>query len=113
MRGGGSFSFGIFMAHLGVLVDPVMLQFCQNAGLVIFVYALALGGTIIYRPSLRKSGLALNAWSMALVLLGLLAVVILVVAGVDSASNMMVLSGAVTNTPALAAAQQGKGADAC
>lgn len=108
LAGAGVFFFGIFMAHLGVLVDPVMLQFCQNAGLVIFVYALGVQVGPSFIASLRKSGLALNAWSMALVLLGLLAVVILVVAGVDSASNMMgVLSGAVTNTPALAAAQQG------
>lgn len=108
LAGAGVFFFGIFMAHLGVLVDPVMLQFCQNAGLVIFVYALGIQVGPSFVASLRKTGLILNAWSMGLILLGLLAAVILVLVGVDSASNMMgVLSGAVTNTPALAAAQQG------
>lgn len=108
LAGAGVFFFGIFLAHLGVLVDPVMLQFCQNAGLVIFVYALGIQVGPSFVASLRKTGIILNAWSMALVLLGLLCTVVLVLMGVDSASNMMgVLSGAVTNTPALAAAQQG------
>ncbi|MDO5017502.1 MAG: putative transporter [Porphyromonas sp.] len=108
LAGAGVFFFGIFMAHFGVKVDPVMLQFCQNAGLVIFVYALGIQVGPAFVASLRKTGLILNAWSMGLILLGLLFAIVLMFAGVDNISNLMgVLSGAVTNTPALAAAQQG------
>lgn len=108
LAGAGVFFFGIFMAHFGVRVNPVMLQFCQSFGLVVFVYALGIQVGPSFVTSLRKSGLALNAWSMGLVLAGLLATIILALTGVDNISNLMgVLSGAVTNTPALAAAQQG------
>ncbi|MBR8759846.1 putative transporter [Porphyromonas levii] len=108
LAGAGVFFFGIFMAHFGVQVDPVMLQFCQNFGLVVFVYTLGIQVGPSFVASLRKTGLALNAWSMALALLGLFCTIVLALSGVDSVSNLMgVLSGAVTNTPALAAAQQG------
>lgn len=108
LAGAGVFFFGIFMAHFGVLVDPVMLQFCQNFGLVLFVYTLGIQVGPSFITSLKKTGLVLNAWSLALIFLGLLCTIILAVYGVDSISNLMgVLSGAVTNTPALAAAQQG------
>ncbi len=108
LAGAGVFFFGIFMAHFGVCVDPVMLQFCQNFGLVVFVYTLGIQVGPSFVASLRKTGIILNAWSMGLILLGLLVAVILSTANVDTIGNLMgILSGAVTNTPALAAAQQG------
>lgn len=108
LAGAGVFFFGIFLAHFGVLVDPVMLQFCQNFGLVLFVYSLGIQVGPSFIASLRKTGIILNAWGLGLILLGLLAVVVLALTEVDSINNLMgVLCGAVTNTPALAAAQQG------
>lgn len=108
LAGAGVFFFGIFMAHFGVQVDPVMMQFCQSFGLVVYVYALGIQVGPSFVASLRKTGLALNAWGMGLVLLGLFFAIVMVLLGVDNISNLMgVLSGAVTNTPALAAAQQG------
>ncbi|MDD7437529.1 MAG: putative transporter [Bacteroidales bacterium] len=108
LAGAGVFFFGIFMAHFGVQVDPVMMQFCQSFGLVVFVYALGIQVGPSFVASLRKTGLVLNAWGMGLALLGLFFAILMALAGLDSISNLMgVLSGAVTNTPALAAAQQG------
>lgn len=108
LGGAGVFFFGIFLAHFGVKIQPEMLQFCQNFGLILFVYALGVQVGPSFVSSLKSNGLKLNAWSLGLILFGLLAVIILNAANVDNISNLMgVLSGAVTNTPALAAAQQG------
>lgn len=59
LAGAGVFFFGIFMAHFGVQVDPVMLQFCQNFGLVVFVYTLGIQVGPSFVASLRKTGLSL------------------------------------------------------
>lgn len=108
LGGAGVFFFGILMAHFGCKLQPEMLQFCQNFGLILFVYALGVQVGPSFVSSLRSNGIILNAWSLALILLGLLSVIILSVTQVDGIGNLMgVLSGAVTNTPSLAAAQQG------
>lgn len=108
LEGAGVFFFGIFMAHFGAEVHPSMLEFCQNFGLVLFVYALGIQVGPSFVASLKSHGIVLNAWSMGLILLGFLSAILFAVAGVDTIGNMMgVLSGAVTNTPSLAAAQQG------
>lgn len=108
LGGAGVFFFGILLAHFGVKIQPEMLQFCQNFGLILFVYALGVQVGPSFVSSLRSNGIVLNAWSLGLILLGLLSVIIMSISHVDNISNLMgVLSGAVTNTPSLAAAQQG------
>lgn len=108
LGGAGVFFFGILMAHFGATVQPEMLQFCQNFGLILFVYALGVQVGPSFVSSLRSNGIVLNAWSLALILLGLLSVIVMSLMGIDNIGNLMgVLSGAVTNTPSLAAAQQG------
>lgn len=108
LGGAGVFFFGIFLAHFGVKIQPEMLSFCQNFGLILFVYALGVQVGPSFVSSLRSKGLVLNAWSLGLILSGMLAAMILSLWGLDNIGNLMgVLSGAVTNTPSLAAAQQG------
>ena len=101
------FFVGILMAHFGVKVHPDMLLFCQNFGLILFVYALGLQVGPGFVSSLRRHGVWLNLWGVGLILLGTLGTLIFFFTTNQSLGDLMgVLSGAVTNTPALAAAQQ-------
>ena len=101
------FFFGILMAHFGAVVNPEMLMFAQNFGLVLFIYALGVQVGPGFIASFKKRGLKLNLWGLGLIVLGTLAVVLMFVMGIDSISNLLgVLRGAVTNTPALGAAQE-------
>lgn len=101
------FFLGIMMAHFGVRVSEPMLLFAQNFGLVLFIYALGVQVGPGFVATFRTRGLSLNLWSLGLILLGTLAAVVLILVGYDSVGNVMgILSGSVTNTPALGAAQQ-------
>lgn len=101
------FFVGILFAHWGVKFNEEMLQFCQNFGLIIFVYALGLQVGPGFVASFRKQGIRLNLWGLGVILLGTALVLALYAWVYPNITNMMgVLCGAVTNTPALAAAQQ-------
>ena len=101
------FFCGIIAGHFGLGIDPAMLSFAQNFGLVIFVYALGLQVGPGFFNSFRKGGLELNALAVGVVLLGtLFALGLTLCTGVSLPDMVGILCGATTNTPALAAAQQ-------
>ncbi|MDO4771081.1 putative transporter [Porphyromonas sp.] len=101
------FFVGILAAHFGAKVNDEMLHFAQNFGLILFVYALGVQVGPGFVASFRRKGLALNMWGLSLILLSTLGVVALYYATDIGIELLMgVLSGAVTNTPALGAAQQ-------
>ena len=101
------FFVGIFFGQLGLSINHSMLTFAQNFGLVIFVYALGMQVGPGFFGSFRKEGIQLNILGMGVILLGSIMAVGLTYATNINISDMIgILSGAVTNTPALAAAQQ-------
>lgn len=101
------FFAGILAGHFGVVLNRDMLTFAQNFGLIIFVYTLGLQVGPGFFPSLKQGGIVLNSLSMAVVAIGLILALVLHYLTPISLSDMMgLLSGAVTNTPALGAAQQ-------
>lgn len=101
------FFSGIMAGHLGINVNKDMLAFAQNFGLVIFVYTLGLQVGPGFFSSFKKGGLQLNMLAMGVILLGIiLTLVFHWVSGVSLPNMVGLLSGAVTNTPALGAAQQ-------
>ena len=101
------FFAGILAGHFGIVVNPDMLQFAQSFGLVLFVYALGLQVGPGFFSSLKKGGVAMNMMGLGVILLGLLMTLILHWTTGISLPNMIgLLCGAVTNTPALGAAQQ-------
>ena len=101
------FFVGIFFGQLGLSINHSMLTFAQNFGLVIFVYALGMQVGPGFFGSFRKEGIQLNILGMGVILLGSIMAVGLTYATNIHISDMIgILSGAVTNTPALAAAQQ-------
>ena len=101
------FFVGIFAGHLGIVVNKDMLYFAQSFGLILFVYALGLQVGPGFFSSLKKGGVAMNMMGLGVILLGLIMTVGLHwVTGVSLSSMVGLLCGAVTNTPALGAAQQ-------
>lgn len=106
---GVSFVFftGILAGHFGITVDPRMLTFAENFGLVIFIYALGLQVGPGFFGSFRKEGIRLNCLAVGVVLLG----TFLTVGGsyltdISLPDMVGILCGATTNTPALGAAQE-------
>lgn len=98
---------GILLSHFGLRSDPVVLSFMKDFGLILFVFSIGLSVGPGFFQSFRKGGVAMNLMSLGLVLMAVLMVVIIHIVtgeGVDVLTGVM--SGAVTNTPGLGAAQQ-------
>lgn len=98
---------GILLSHFGLRVDPTMLSFVKDFGLILFVFAIGLQVGPGFFHSFRKDGLSMNLLAFCLVLLAVITTfVIHLVTGESLATMTGVMSGAVTNTPGLGAAQQ-------
>ena len=101
------FFVGIIAGHFSLRIDPQMLRFAEDFGLIIFVYALGLQVGPGFFNSFRSGGLRLNMLSVAVILLGtMMAVAMSLIPGVSLPEMVGILCGATTNTPALGAAQQ-------
>ncbi len=100
------FFTGILAGHFGIAVNKDMLYFAQNMGLILFVYTLGLQVGPGFFASLRKGGLEMNSMAMGIIGLGLLLTVAFhFLTGMPVSTLVGLLSGAVTNTPVLGAAQ--------
>lgn len=101
------FFIGILAGHIGLSIDPMMLDFAQSFGLALFVYELGLKVGPGFFSSFRKGGFRLNLLCLGVIAVGtLMAVGIAYVSGVGMPDMVGILCGATTNTPALGAAQQ-------
>ena len=101
------FFVGILAGHFGLSLDPAMLTYAEDFGLIIFVYALGLQVGPGFFSSMRADGLRLVSPAIAVVLAGTaLAVVLSYAFGIPMPDMSGILCGATTNTPALGAAQQ-------
>jgi putative transport protein len=98
---------GILAGHLGLKVNHDVLRFAKEFGLILFVYSIGLQVGPGFFPSLRKGGITLNMLAMSSVLLGItITIIIHFVQGIPMQTMVGIMSGAVTNTPGLGAAQQ-------
>ena len=99
---------GILIGHLGVTVDAATLKFIQEFGLILFIFSIGLQVGPGFFSSFKHEGLQLNGIAMLIVALNVVvALAIYFIAGNISMTDMVgVMSGAVTNTPGLGAAQQ-------
>lgn len=98
---------GIFAAQFSDAVEPHILTFVKEFGLVLFVFTIGLSLGPGFFASLRAEGLRLNVLAAVLVLsAGVLAPLLGWLAGQDPAAVAGLFAGASTNTPALGAAQQ-------
>lgn len=98
---------GILLSHFGMTMNPELLHLFQEFGLILFVFSIGLQVGPGFFSSLRTGGLKLNLIAMGVVFTGVVTAIGLhYITGLDMASMVGVLSGAVTNTPGLGAAQQ-------
>lgn len=101
------FFAGIVAGHLGLSIDPQMLNYAESFGLVLFVYALGLQVGPGFFSSFRKGGMQLNMLAIGVLLIGTVMTVLGSYGlGVPLPDMVGILCGATTNTPALGAAQQ-------
>ena len=98
---------GIALSHFGMTVDSDVRHFVQEFGLILFVFSIGLQVGPGFFSSFKHGGLTLVGCATAIVLLGVAtAYVIHLVTGTPVPTMVGILSGAVTNTPGLSAAQQ-------
>lgn len=101
------FFAGIVAGHFGIVLDEKLAAFIQNFGLILFVYTLGLQVGPSFFSSLKKGGIELNIMGVGVIFIGLaLTLIFHYTTGVSLPNMMGLLSGAVTNTPVLGAAQQ-------
>ena len=101
------FFAGILAGHLGLEIDPQMLNYAESFGLVIFVYALGLQVGPGFFSSFRQGGMKLNMLGIGVVIIGTFMTILgSWSTGISLPDMVGILCGATTNTPALGAAQQ-------
>lgn len=98
---------GIIFSHFGLLMDPQALHFLKEFGLILFVYSIGLQVGPGFFSSFKKGGITLNLLATGVVILGVgITCIIHFITGIPITTMVGILSGAVTNTPGLGAAQQ-------
>ena len=98
---------GILMGHLGFKADLDVLHFVKEFGLILFVFSIGLQVGPGFFHSFKSGGVKMNLLATLCVLLAVaVAWGISLAAGEDLGIMTGVMSGAVTNTPGLGAAQQ-------
>ncbi|MEE0237302.1 MAG: putative transporter [Bacteroidales bacterium] len=101
------FFAGILAGHLGLKINQDMLTMLQNFGLILFIYALGVQVGPGFFSSFKEGGVKLNLLGIFLMVTGTaMAVILHWTTGISIGDMMGLLSGAVTNTPMLGAAQQ-------
>lgn len=99
---------GIIVGHLQLTVNTDILHFIREFGLILFIFSIGLQVGPGFFSSFKRGGLVLNGLAVLIIVLNIVvALAIYFGFGNISISNLVgVLSGAVTNTPGLGAAQQ-------
>lgn len=101
------FFAGILAGHFGLSVNQDMLNMIQNFGLILFIYALGVQVGPGFFSSFKQGGVKLNMIALLLLVIGTaMALIIHWTSNISLGDMMGLLSGAVTNTPMLGAAQQ-------
>ena len=99
---------GILMGHFGYIVDEQILKFVREFGLILFIFSIGLQVGPGFFSSFKTGGIRLNMLAVLCIALNVGIVVLIYYFGNvnDKSALVGVMSGAVTNTPGLAAAQQ-------
>lgn len=98
---------GIACSHFGMRLDSNTLHFVKEFGLILFVFSIGLQVGPSFFSSFKQGGLRMVGCASAVVALGAVTTyVIHLLTGTPMTTMVGVMSGAVTNTPGLGAAQQ-------
>lgn len=99
---------GIVMGSFGYSVDENILKFVREFGLILFIFSIGLQVGPGFFSSFKKGGMRLNG--LAVLSIGISVAIVIGIYFLgnvnDKAALVGIMSGAVTNTPGLAAAQQ-------
>lgn len=97
----------ILVSHFGLRADPVVMAFMKDFGLILFVFSIGLQVGPGFFHSFKTGGVRMNLLALFGILMSVLVTVCIHLVTGESLQNMVgVMSGAVTNTPGLGAAQQ-------
>lgn len=99
---------GIVMGSFGYCVDENILKFVREFGLILFIFSIGLQVGPGFFSSFKKGGMRLNGLAVLSICISVAIVIGIYFLGNvnDKAALVGIMSGAVTNTPGLAAAQQ-------
>lgn len=98
---------GILAGHLGLKISHEVLHFMKEFGLILFVYSVGLQVGPGFLSSFKKGGLQLNILAASIVLIGVATTIALhYMTDIPMPTMVGIMSGAVTNTPGLGAAQE-------
>ncbi|MDR0812044.1 MAG: putative transporter [Paludibacter sp.] len=100
---------GIVAGHFGFTVNDEVLHFVREFGLILFIFSIGLQVGPGFFSSFKEGGMKLNMLAASVVLLGVLVTVGLFYAfggKIPMPVFVGIMSGAVTNTPGLGAAQE-------
>ena len=99
---------GLLIGHFGFSVNGNVIKFVQDFGLILFIFSIGMQVGPGFFSSFKKGGFLLNGLAILIITLNIaVALTIYYTAGNVSLTVMVgILSGAVTNTPGLGAAQQ-------
>ena len=98
---------GILFSHFGMSLDPNLLHFMKEFGLILFVYSIGLQVGPGFFSSFKSGGLSLNLLALSVCLFGVgTTIAISYLTDTPITTMTGVMSGAVTNTPGLGAANE-------
>jgi len=107
---GGVLFAGLLIGHLHLPMDENIVDFARELGLALFVFSIGLQVGPSFFSSFGKKSLYLNLAASAIVLIGVgIAVLMYFILNLPVELMIGILTGAVTNTPSLGAAQQALG----
>lgn len=98
---------GIALGHFGFAANHEVVDFIKDFGLILFVFSIGLQVGPGFFSSFKKGGLSLNILALGIIFLGAATTLVIhYITGTPLAILVGIMSGAVTNTPGLGAAQE-------
>lgn len=100
---------GILVGHLGFSANNELMHFIREFGLILFIYSIGLQVGPGFFSSFKKGGMTQNLLAASVVFLGVgvtIALYYILAGRIPMSMFVGILSGAVTNTPGLGAAQE-------
>lgn len=103
---------GILMGHFGYTAQPDILHFLRDFGLILFIFSIGMQVGPGFFSSFKEGGIRMNGLALAGILLNVALTlgIYFLQGGSEGATSIQelvgIMSGAVTNTPGLGAAQQ-------
>ena len=96
---------GLLLGHYGYRINDEIFDFIRDFGLILFVYGIGLQVGPSFFSSFKNEGLKFNILAVSTVLLGgVITFILHYFTGLEIENLVGIMSGAVTNTPGLGAA---------